>query len=878
MKLERVFLRGRFARRLFGMFGLAVIIPTILVFWLTYQHAATIASENEVANLRQANKNHAFGVFQRLQIARSLLAHVSVKHGTRSPAGHSPFFADFEELEVSSLRGLGVEATGYALALLPGSDRPRIALLSPSDGRQGTRFAATLDPEFLWGDAEAEIPDGQICVFAGAVRLDCAGAMPKSSAEEIIRDEWELVLAPEFGAPAWRFVATKTRQPSFVTYMGLLLPLALGMLLLALLLSSIEIRRILTPLDSLMRRIKRVSGQQQLDTVPADDEFATLDHAFREMESRISNQIATLETLQKIDELILARVPLPDIVEVVVERIVSLLGERPIALSLASRIDEPARHFVRHACIEAGGVSEIGEDPVQETEQSFETEGRKWKTTQAIGPAFSGLGLESVSYLAVAQRGGPFVRVALGYTGEGPPVAGHADLEKLVERVAVAVTAETRQAQLIYQARHDLLTNLPNRLAVLELLPQLLSDAEEQASSLVVLFIDLDRFKSINDGLGHRLGDQVLAEVSRRITLSVGSKALVARLGGDEFLVIVPTTGGANAALSIDCELREAFEQPIIVATESLKINFSAGIAVYPQDGLDPESLMHNADVAMYRAKKAGGGSAVFFSAEMGEHAVRRVHMENDLRLAVAAGQLHLHYQPRIDSRDGRIIGAEALLRWSHPVLGRIMPDEFIGLAEECGLIVEIGDFAIREACKQLAEWKAAGLSLPLVAVNVSSYQLRAGNLFDTISDALQAHGLSWREIEIEITESMLIKDSSYASDQLQKLRNAGATVAIDDFGTGYSSLAYLTNLPTDTIKIDRTFSSRLREREVQAVVLSIIALATALGKVIVAEGVESVEEVQLLNSWGCHIIQGYVYFPPLAPTQLADELRRRQA
>ena len=877
MKPDSVTFRGRFARRLIGMVGLAVIIPTIIVFWLTYQPAATIASENEVANLKLANKNYALGVFERLQIARSLLAHVSAKHGARSPAGHSPFFAEFEELEASSLGGLGNDATGYALALLPGSDRPRVALLSPSDGRQGKRFAATLDPEFLWGDAEAEIPDGQICVFTDAVRLNCAGAMPKSTAKETIHEEWELVLAPEFGASAWRFVATKPHQPSFVAYMGLLLPLGLGMLLLTLLLSSIEIRRILTPLDSLMRRIERVGGQQQLDTAHTDDEFATLDHAFGEMESRISNQIETLETLQKIDELILARVPLPDIVEVVIERIVSLLGKRPIALSLASRIDDPARHFVRHACIEAGAVSETGEDPIQDTGQSFETEGRTWRTTQAIGHAFSGLGLESIRYLAVAQPGGPFVRVALGCTGNGPPITGHADLEKLVERIAVAVTAETRQAQLIYQARHDVLTNLPNRLAVLELLPQLLSGAEAESRGLAVLFIDLDRFKSINDGLGHRLGDHVLAEVSSRITLAVGSDALVARLGGDEFLVIVSTTGEASTALAIDRVLREAFEQPIVVAMESLKINFSTGIAVYPQDGLDPESLMHNADVAMYRAKKAGGGSAVFFSAEMGEHAVRRVHMENDLRIAVAAGQLHLHYQPRIDSRDGKIVGAEALLRWSHPVLGRIMPDEFIGLAEECGLIVEIGDFAIREACRQLAEWKAAGLSLPLVAVNVSSYQLRAGNLFDTISDALHTHGLSWSEIEIEITESMLIKDSSYASDQLQKLRNAGATVAIDDFGTGYSSLAYLTNLPTDTIKIDRAFSSRLCQREAQAVVLSIIALATALGKVIVAEGVESMEDVQLLNSWGCHIIQGYVYFPALEPTKMAGELKRRE-
>lgn len=702
--------------------------------------------------------------------------------------------------------------------------------------------------------------------------------MPNLGAKETVRDEWELVLAPEFGATPWRFVATKPRQASLIAYVELLLPLATGMLLLALLLSSIEIRRILVPLDSLVGRIKRMGGYQQPEVGAADDEFATLDRVFGEMESRISNQIATLETLQKVDELILSHAPLPRIVEVVIGRIVSIVGERPIALSLGSRTGEPARHFVRRT-LAGREIAEASEDPIQEIEQSPETLLRKWRTTGVVSPALSGLGVDSVSYVTVGQRSGPIVRVALGCrqaTGE-LSVIDHADLEKLAERVAVAAAAEAHENQLIHQARHDLLTDLPNRLAVLELLPQLIGNADKQSYGLAALFIDLDRFKSINDGLGHRLGDMVLAEVSRRIRLAVGPDAIVARLGGDEFLVIVSAAEAVSAAMITDRLIREAFEQPVDLAMETVKINFSSGIAVYPEDGLDPESLMHNADVAMYRAKKAGGGNAVFFSAEMGEHAVKRVHMENDLRLAVSAGQLHLDYQPRIDSRNGEIVGAEALLRWSHPVLGGVRPDEFIGLAEECGLIVEIGDFVIREACKQFSAWKTAGLSLPLMAINVSSYQLRAGTLFDTITEALKVNDLAWHEIEIEITESVLIKDASYASHQLQKLRDAGATVAIDDFGTGYSSLAYLTNLPTDTIKIDRAFSSRLQQRETQAVVLSIIALATALGKVVVAEGVESAADVQLLNSWGCHIIQGYVYFPPLVPTKMAEQLRIRQ-
>lgn len=247
--------------------------------------------------------------------------------------------------------------------------------------------------------------------------------------------------------------------------------------------------------------------------------------------------------------------------------------------------------------------------------------------------------------------------------------------------------------------------------------------------------------------------------------------------------------------------------------------------------------------------------------------------MENDLRLAIQSGQLLLHYQPRVDSRDGSIVGAEALVRWEHPTLGRVMPDDFIALAEECGLIADVGGFVISEACKQLSKWKRAGLVLPLVAINVSSHQLRGGDLFDAISHAIGENGLAWSELEIEITESVLIKDGAYASEQLQRLRDAGATVAIDDFGTGYSSLAYLTSLPTDTIKIDRAFSHLLHKQETQAVVLSIIALGKALGKAIVAEGVETLEYVELLNTWGCYIVQGYVYSQPVTAEELASQL-----
>jgi diguanylate cyclase len=260
----------------------------------------------------------------------------------------------------------------------------------------------------------------------------------------------------------------------------------------------------------------------------------------------------------------------------------------------------------------------------------------------------------------------------------------------------------------------------------------------------------------------------------------------------------------------------------------------------------------------------------------MNAAALTRVQLENDLRAAIRDGQLQLHYQPRIDSRNGRIVGAEALVRWAHPSKGNIPPTVFVTLAEECGLIEELGKFVLDEACRQLGDWQRRGLDLPLVAVNISSHQLRSGRLVDVVAHAVATGGIRWDELEIEVTESLLINDSGAAAQQLQLIRDAGATVAIDDFGTGYSSLAYLTRLPIDTLKIDRSFFADLPEGGASiSVIRSIIALAEALDKKIIAEGVETMALVEMLDAWGCHVIQGYVYYRPLTAEAMAHELAR---
>lgn len=854
------------------MFGLAVTIPTIVVFWLTYEHASDLAFENETAALRQENKHFALSVFERLRMARATLE----KSADEYEPGQSirPFHM-FSQLQLRDQETVaqplhGAKAGTATLAILQeASKAPQVALLARTKrGNSRQVLVAAIEPAFIWGDPDAAISDGQVCVYAQGTRLTCLGAISSAADSQVMKDEWELFLAPEFGTPSWHFVAQQEARGSFGAYAGLLGPIAVGMLLLALLLSSLEIRRILIPLGALVSRIKKVGGGEVARLDASEDEFAALGQAFGEMESRIEAQLSVLQTLQEIDRLILARVPLIQVIEVVLARISEDAHPSPVVVSIVdARSGEPARHFSLRAS--GGARVHLGLDPLGDGGTSLKTPST-WQQAPCLGPGFAGSGVATAHYLAIGQAEGPFVRIAIGQSEYASaqvnrrPFAELQNAAELAERVAVAVAAEAHESKLVYQARHDLLTNLPNRLSVLEAVPGFIKRAEQEKRGFATLFIDIDRFKAINDGLGHALGDLVLVEVSRRIGAVLPPDALLARLGGDEFVVVLPGTEDVAGAFQTDLAIRNSLQLPLQADNELLTINFSAGIAIYPQDGTDAESLMHSADLAMYRAKREGGGIAMAFEPEMNKLAVKRVRMEKDLRAALRDRELQLHFQPRVDSRDGAIVGAEALVRWHHPTQGMVMPTEFIALAEACGLIVDLGNFVIEQACQQLARWKSEGLKLPLMAVNVSPHQLYDGDLFDTIDRALSTNGLAWRELEIEITESVLVKDSVHARNLLQRLRDEGATVAIDDFGTGYSSLAYLTSLPTDTIKIDRAFSSNLAIPDTRAVVLSIVALAKALGKGIVAEGVESVADVKLLNSWGCHIIQGYVYSPPL--------------
>lgn len=421
------------------------------------------------------------------------------------------------------------------------------------------------------------------------------------------------------------------------------------------------------------------------------------------------------------------------------------------------------------------------------------------------------------------------------------------------------------EARMRHIAQHDPLTGLPNRLALLMRLAQLLPEARRHGWRLAMMFIDLDRFKIINDTLGHQIGDELLREVARRLSSVVRETDFVARLGGDEFVVILPAIASPTDAALVAAKIINALASSIEADDHELHTSPSIGISLFPDDGPDGDTILKNADTAMYHAKAAGRNNYQFFAADMNKAATLRLDIERKLRQALSRQELSLCYQPQFDAHRNRPTGVEALIRWRHPVDGLIPPDQFIPVAEETGMIVEIGEWIMLNACREMKRWIDDGLAPLRIAVNVSARQLRRRDFCEAVAGVLADSGLAPELLELEITESSIMENPQEAIKILESLGRMGVSLAIDDFGTGYSSLAYLKLFPIDHLKIDRSFVRDIEhDLNDRAIAFGTIALAHSLGLNVIAEGVESDDQLELLRSNGCDEVQGYLFSKPL--------------
>ncbi|GAA3959612.1 bifunctional diguanylate cyclase/phosphodiesterase [Allohahella marinimesophila] len=434
------------------------------------------------------------------------------------------------------------------------------------------------------------------------------------------------------------------------------------------------------------------------------------------------------------------------------------------------------------------------------------------------------------------------------------------------------------EEQLLRQANYDMLTSLPNRMLAIDRLKLALAQAKRSANHIGVLFIDLDNFKHVNDTLGHDAGDRLLIEVAQRIAHVVRDSSTLSRLGGDEFLAILPELDTADLASDIAQRVLDALTAPIILGNQEFFVTASIGIAVYPDDGDTSSTLMQQADSAMYKAKRQGKSAFYRYTADLNVHTRERLRTETLLRKAVERNELVLHYQPIVDTKTCQIVGAEALLRWNSPELGFVVPDKFIPLAEETGLIIPIGEWVLQQACHQTRKWQKRYGENFWIAINVSPRQFKDFSFVEQVRDILSQSGLAGTSLELEITERLLLDNTLETNRILHGLDEQGIKLSVDDFGTGYSALSYLKSYPFDTLKIDRSFvNDVLKEEEDAALVTAIITMAHSLGLLVIAEGVEEMGQHEFLSKRDCDFAQGYYFSKPVAVDAFEVLLKQSQ-
>ncbi|MEP6503625.1 MAG: EAL domain-containing protein [Betaproteobacteria bacterium] len=479
----------------------------------------------------------------------------------------------------------------------------------------------------------------------------------------------------------------------------------------------------------------------------------------------------------------------------------------------------------------------------------------------------------------IAGHGEVIATFALYYrTPRSAPPFHRRMVEACVPLCRVALQHEANRSEIERLAYFDPLTGLPNRRLFSDRARQALQMAQRVHTGGALLLFDLDRFKTTNDSLGHSAGDEVLREMGRRLQAEIGDSATIARLGGDEFVALLPRCSPVEAMHAAE-RLRQALAAPLRIAGMRIEVSTSIGIAMFPQDGVELERLVKNAEMAMYEAKRGGRGASRFFTSTMNDVVAQRMHLESALRQAVSARGLELHYQPKMRLDGSGCAGVEALVRWTDPVLGPVPPDRFIALAEECGLIGAIDAWVLETACAQLALWHAEDVPVPSMSVNVSPLRFHSDDVPAHVRRLLTLHGLESRALMLEVTERVMLSDDERTRVDLRTLHDMGVRLSVDDFGTGYSSLGYLKRLPVSELKLDKSFVSDLEgDASDRALSTAVIGIGQALGLQVVAEGVETAEQREILARAGCDLAQGFLFTRALPAAQLVEWLRHDSA
>lgn len=904
---------GKFATRLFARFLLAAALPIAAIAGLASLYTTRVISNQAYERLHRAANTYGLALYSRLLLAQDQLQMVK-SIGNHKLSLKSKAFSAVALFPKQGTRQLllgnssalpktlphfsnDLSSSEPALYYANDGGRPQV-LMSEAAGPSGGWVIGSLNPHYLFGSQDGWPYATRYCVLTAGRPIFCPGF--GSKADEIVQRmvgsgnnaratrialdgktlwavHWDLFLPSAFQASDWRIVALQPQSQALASYSAFVWnfpPTVLLALMAASLIGVNQIRRTNRPLQNLRDGVHEIAAGR-FDArvqIHSADEFEDLAQDFNVMAERLGRQFHALETLSEVDRRILASDDVEAVARTVLMGAARVFHSDLVAIVLRDfRIPSRGLLFMvdRDSPVQLNEYSVALNSEQPQSPEDMRSEKEYALDSQEYPSYLDGLAqVGAVSAVSIpaeqAQYVWAYVIIAYRRCSAALP-QDIAEGKTVATRLAVALAASRRTQQLFHQAHYDALTQLPNRHMLMERLQQEIDDGERDKRHFALLFVDLDRFKRVNDAMGHSVGDRLLAKAASRLLAQLRNADIAARWGGDEFVIVVTGTNHPAQTQAFSKSVVDALSQPYWIDDREYHVGASVGIALYPDDGRTAEQLLQNADAALYRAKETGRGCSVLFETDIHETISHRAELEAAVRKAVQGQKFHLVYQPQIRLADGRVEAVEALLRWHHPDRGPVSPAEFVPVLEDIGAIGTVGEWVLKEACRYIKQGFGARGNIRRVAVNVSARQFWSGNFLGIVKRVLAQTDTPAQALELEITESMLLADLDEARRIVGELRAMGVYIALDDFGTGYSSLSYLRQLPVDTLKIDRSFLTDIeRDPAALTIVEAIITMAHSLGRSVVAEGIETPRQAQLLTERACEIGQGFLFAPGL--------------
>lgn len=907
--LNATSLHTRISKKAFWLFAVLITVPISVSAILAINNLSDELLTQQKRRLHQFEKNFLMSAFSELQNEEKRLRELaSLQEDLGKEALIKVLNKSFTQYVVAGaglnlINGINESSLGHILRY--NKDNPATSVFIVKDGGTnqvwmaskpaGEIFVATsVDPFALLGNPDFLPEKMELCVVEDTGReIFCPHDFPQaeitaaintskgfhSSAagrelddSRYVKSYWTLFMQSGFSSHNWVILARLPRSYVFspiVQFRRHFIPLIVAIIFSSVLILLVQLRRNLAPLERLLEGTKKI-GKKDFSTriqMEGEDEFAELAKSFNLMSSHLDRQFLAIEVSAQIDETILRTFDFDRVVNVLLVRIFEIFDCTVASVVLNDEEEKANRIYYCSVGQEPRFIDSLGEFGFDKPNQLIWFNAHKG-VPPAVDGIFHGIGQRfSGAAVPIIMEGKSVGLLALDVQkNELDLDVTEEVLNDLAQRLAVAKSADEWEARLKYQAHHDLLTGLPNRLSF----QQYLEDAVSADRNMTVLFLDLDHFKNVNDTKGHSTGDQLLKVAAQRLRAVSRSRGEVFRLGGDEFTIVL--NDGHSAEVETFTEgLLELMRSPFVIDGGEFMITASIGVASFPQSGGSVESLVKNADLAMYYAKQDGRNKARYFDSKMMYATYTRTVLEADLRKAVKENQFFLLYQPQVNIKRQEAVALEALIRWRHPIHGVVMPDIFLPVAEDIGLIGEIDHWVLRTVFKQYDTWVWQNTGVQKIAVNVSPSTLQTQSYLDHLGRLMSRYELK-NFLELEITENVCLEQTEDIQVIMERLKALGVYIALDDFGTGYSSMGYLHKLPIDVLKIDISFIREIeRGRGARSIVQAIIKIASTMDLTIVAEGVETGEQLAFLAQEGCDVVQGYYYSKPLDADTVAD-------